>query len=242
MGQPDDKPGFIEEALRHRQVTSADGGPIDEAAGDPTPEPVPSAPEEVTGEPEVIAEPEPAPADAGFTHWPVAERALIDEAMKKAGLIWLHGTPAPDGQAYWHVWLDGGIYLLTGGPEQPDGGLVRGAEVRVVVASKDNHARLLSFRAQASELRPTDPDWTAATTALAGSRLNLPDAPGAPDRWARDASVTIFRLTPSSPEGERPGTYSGDSRRAAPRPTPATTMGAKPRVLHRRHGSGRPLS
>lgn len=204
MGQPDDKPGFIEEALRHRQI----GTPDDEALVEPVePEPVEADPTEPDlVEPELASEtepkslPEPARTTA-FADWPVADRTLVDEALKKAGVLWVHGVAAPGGQAYWHVWVDDAIYLLTGGPEQPDGGLGVGEEVRVVVASKDSRARLLSFGAAVSVLEPVDDDWEAATTALAGARLNLPDVPGAPARWATDSEVRVIRLTPTSPEG-----------------------------------------
>jgi hypothetical protein len=235
VGQPEEEPGFIEEALRHRQVSPAGDTAPDEVEpdGESVPEP----------EPEPLPEPDPEPGPVqAFAAWPVGDRALVDEALKKAGLIWLHSAGSPGGRPYWHVWLDESIYLLTGGSEQPAGGLETGEEVTVAVASKETHARLLSLRAIVSELEPTDSDWESASTALAAARLNLSDVPGAPARWAADSAIRIYRVVPSSPDGERPGAYPSESGRAAPRPTPATTTGKKPRVLHRRHGSGRPLS
>jgi hypothetical protein len=246
VGQSEDKPGFIEEALRHRQATEppardevADTAEAEDAVDTAEPEALPA--EMAEREPQV-AEPELAPAPPPFSGWPVADRTLIDEALKKSGVIWLHTRAAPDGQGFWHVWLDDTIYLLTGGPEQPDGALSVGDVVTVVVRSKETTARLISFGAGVSDLLPQDADWSAAAAALAAGRLNLHDSPGAPDRWAEDPAIRLIRLTPSSPDGERPGNYSDVSHRAAPRPTTATTAGPKPRILHRRHGSGRPLS
>ena len=246
MGQSEDKPGFIEEALRHRQAAEP---PADDEVADTV-----DAEEAFdTDEPEALAEgvavPEPpeaepdlAAAPPSFSQWPVADRALIDEALKKSGVIWLQTRATPEGQGFWHVWLDNTIYLLTGGPEQPDGALSVGDIVTVVVRSKETTARLISFGAGVSDLLPEDADWSAAAAALATGRLNLHDSPGAPDRWADDPAIRLIRLTPSSPDGERPRNYSDVSHRAAPRPTTATTAGPKPRILHRRHGSGRPLS
>lgn len=242
MGQRDDEPGFIEAALRHRQVEDPESADVVEGK---LVQPEVAEPE-VVSEPQAAPEPEPEPTpitpSTAFSEWPVSDRALIDEALKKSGVIWLHTSATPGGQGYWHVWLDDTIYLLTGGQEQPDGGVVSEEVVTVVVRSKETTARLLSFDAVVSELRPSDPDWGAAAAALATARLNLQDTPGAPDRWAADPGIRLIRLTPSTPDGERPGNYSNSSHRAAPRPSTATTAGPKPRVLHRRHGSGRPLS
>lgn len=45
-------------------------------------------------------------------------RALVEEATKKSGLIWVRGTgPA---RALWHVWHEGAAHLVGDGPgEQP---------------------------------------------------------------------------------------------------------------------------
>jgi len=266
VGQDDDeKLGFIEEALRHRQVpasstpampsattdddtddTSVDT--TDDATDEQTPD-EPAAPVAEADDPEPEPSPEPTPGPAAvrapaepFDTWPVDDRALVDEALKKAGLIWVRTTDRPRGHAYWHAWLDDRVYLLTGPGEQPGTSLVVGSEVSVVVASKDTSARLLTFGALVSDVRPDDADWATAAGALAAGRLNLPDPPGAPDRWAADDAVRLVRLTPSDPAGERPEAYGDAPERARPHPSPAATVGRLPRVVHRRHGSGRPLS
>src|SRR4051812_10229603 len=55
----------------------------------------------------------------------VAPDALIEDAAKKSGLIWVRATGLAHGvgpgreQPVWHVWQDGAVYVLTGGLEQP---------------------------------------------------------------------------------------------------------------------------
>lgn len=169
----------------------------------------------------------------------VAQGALLDEALKKSSLVWLSLSGRSHGR--WHAWLDGRVYLLTGPGEQPDPGLAEGADVRVVVCSKDDGRHLLTADADVSLLGRADADWAAATAELARLRLNLPDPAGAPVRWTA-AEFVIYRLAPRLPLVELPGHLPDDSRRRAPSPTPATTAGAPPRVLHRRGRRGRPLS
>jgi hypothetical protein len=172
-----------------------------------------------------------------------AGSALIDEAMKKSGLIWLGEVGAERKRAYWYAWLDGKIYLLTGGGEQPDPGLRERSEVDVLARSKDTWHRLVMFRARVTLLLATDSDWPEASAELAKGRLNLPDAEGAPERWAADRNTRCYRLTPTGEILEGPGEeYPSESLRAAPVPSPATTKGRLPRVFHRRDTRRRPLS
>ncbi len=168
--------------------------------------------------------------------------ALVDEAMKKSGLIWVSWSDPQRTQAFWHSWVEGHGYLLTGYAEQPDPHFTPGELVRVVARSKDNTHRLIVLDATAERLSPSDPDWEQATTALAAGRLNLHDAEHAPQRWAADAVTAIYRLSPTGPLVEEPGRYTDDAGRAAPVASPATTAGAPPWVMHRRGTSGRSLS
>jgi hypothetical protein len=174
-----------------------------------------------------------------------AQRALLDEALKKGALIWIYlgGSPRYEGRGHarWHAWSAGQVWLLTGPGEQPDPGLVAGGEVRVVVRSKDSRQHLLTFDATVSALAPGDEDWSAATAELVRTRLNLADADGAPTRWA-EPEFRLYRLTPQLPLVEPPMDAKEPSRRAAPVPTPATTATRPPRVFHRRGGPGLPLS
>ena len=168
--------------------------------------------------------------------------ALVDEAMKRSGLVWLRWSDPPRTQAFWHSWLGGRAYLLTGPGEQPDPRLDEDERVEVIVRSKDNAQRLVAFSASATRLEPRDGDWGAATSSLASNRLNLADSTHAPERWSTDDRTRIYRLAPGSELLERPGSYPDESGRATPVPTSATTAGKPPRVRHRRGGGGPPLS
>ncbi len=169
------------------------------------------------------------------------DEALLDEAMKKSGVIWVTTPAEPRGRGFWYAWQERTAYVLTGPGEQPDPGWADGAEVTVIARSKDTTERLVTVGAAVSRLTPDAADWEAAATALAAGRLNLADAESAPARWASGTAV-LYRIQPDGPLVERPGRYSSESHRATPLPSPATTQGKKPWVLHKRGGSGRPLS
>ena len=179
------------------------------------------------------------------------QRALLDEALKKGALIWLEldrdrvsaGRPAgaaARAHPRWYAWTGGTVYLLTGEEEQPDPGLTPGETVRLVARSKDNRHRLVTLDADVSTLAPVDDDWAAATAELTKARLNLSDAENAPRRWA-EGGYRLYRLTPRLPLLDT-SVDEGESHRAAPIPSPATTADRLPWVLHRRGRTGRPLS
>ncbi|MCX4589426.1 hypothetical protein OG819_06595 [Streptomyces sp. NBC_01549] len=172
------------------------------------------------------------------------DRALVEEATKKSGLIWVrgsgastHGAPGAEAptRALWHVWHDGAACLVGDGPgEQPLPGLVDGGDAVVTVRSKDKGGRLVTWTAKAVELAPGSPAWEATVAELKGKRLNAPDGEEMPARWARECRV--LRLEP------RPGIHPlpDGSLAAAPLPTPATTRqpipAAVPRLLFRKRG------
>ncbi|MFC7305011.1 hypothetical protein ACFQVC_12365 [Streptomyces monticola] len=164
-------------------------------------------------------------------HADLLDKALVEEATKKSGLIWVAGTePA---RALWHVWHDGAAHVIGDGPgEQPLPGLADGASAEVTVRSKDKGGRLVAWSAKTVELTPHSDGWEAAVAELKGKRLNAPDGKQMTERWARECRV--LRLEPQSvstvpPEG---------SLAAAPLPTTATTRepipGALPRILFKR--------
>ncbi|MFD8929276.1 hypothetical protein [Streptomyces mirabilis] len=175
------------------------------------------------------------------------DRALVEEATKKSGLIWVRsgGVPAPKTpgaeaptRALWHVWHDGAACLVGDGPgEQPLPGLVDGGDAVVVVRSKDKGGRLVAWTAKVVELAPGSPAWEATVAELKGKRLNAPDGEEMPARWARECRV--LRLEP------RAGTLPlpDGSLAAAPVPSPATTRqpipAAVPRLLFRKRGRRR---
>ncbi|MFG2558981.1 hypothetical protein [Streptomyces sp. NPDC048496] len=158
--------------------------------------------------------------------------ALVEEATKKSGLIWVRGTgPA---RALWHVWHEGAAHLVGDGPgEQPlPAGLADGSAAEVTVRSKDKGGRLIAWTAAVTELAPHSEEWEAAVAELKGKRLNAPDAEQMTERWARECRV--LRLTPGEFRTELPDS----SHAAAPLPTPATTRrpvpDALPRLLRKR--------
>ncbi|MGD1222652.1 hypothetical protein AB9Q10_30000 [Streptomyces krungchingensis] len=164
------------------------------------------------------------------------DRALVEEATKKSGLIWVRAADGPahagsqdePSRALWHVWHDGAACLVGDGPgEQPLPDLVDGGTAVVTVRSKDKGGRLVSWIAKVVELRPSSPEWEAAVGELKGKRLNAPDGEAMPERWARECRV--LRLEPSGATRELPD----GSLSAVPLPTPATTRRPIPSALPR---------
>lgn len=170
------------------------------------------------------------------------DRALVEEATKKSGLIWVRSAAAPTSdapepdrptRALWHIWHDGAACLVGDGPgEQPLPGLVDGGGAVVTVRSKDKGGRLVTWTAKVVELPPGSPAWEAAVGELKGKRLNAPDGEAVPARWARECRV--LRLEPQA--GTHP--LPDGSLAAAPLPTPATTRqpvpAAVPRLLFKK--------
>lgn len=158
--------------------------------------------------------------------------ALIDEATKKSGLVWVRASgQGQRAQAVWHVWQDGSVWVLTGGLEQPLPDL--GDRAYVTVRSKDKGARLVTWVATPSRVEPHSPEWDAVVPTLLGKRLNLPDGDEAPMRWAREC--TLWRLTPNGEVTESPDAPSTSSH--AVEPPPSNARSRVPRPLHLR---GRP--
>ncbi|MFC8363478.1 hypothetical protein ACFUIY_26815 [Streptomyces griseorubiginosus] len=155
------------------------------------------------------------------------DRALVEEATKKSGLVWVQGPGAP-ARALWHVWHEGAACLVGDGPgEQPLPGLVDSGTAEVTVRSKDKGGRLVSWAARVVELAPGSEAWEAAVGELKGKRLNAPDGEAMTDRWARECRV--LRLEPTGVVGSLPD---GDLAEP-PLPTPATTREPIPAGLPR---------
>ncbi|MEU8435059.1 hypothetical protein AB0F18_19455 [Streptomyces sp. NPDC029216] len=142
--------------------------------------------------------------------------ALVEEASKKSGLIWVRGMGAD--RALWHAWVDGAAHVLGDGPgEQPFPGLADGAAAEVTVRSKDKGGRLVAWTAAVREIAPRTGPWETAVAELKGKRLNAPDSEEMTERWARECR--LLRLEPVAvadrlPEG---------SLAAAPLDSPAIT-------------------
>jgi len=156
--------------------------------------------------------------------------ALIAELGKKTGVSWLRY----DGEdhAVWHTWHDDALCVVSGGAEQPLPGIGEATSTEVVMRSKDNGGRLVTWVGEVSVVRPGDGLWEPVTKALVAGRLNLADLSTAVATWAEHSVVT--RIVPTDRLVESPGSLSEDAHLAVPKATGATTRGALPRVLHRR--------
>ena len=163
------------------------------------------------------------PPQPGQTQPEPGRLALIAEATKRAGLIWITvpgaavpggaGAAVPGGtggavpvrpRAVWHVWRDA-AYVLTGPGEQHVPGLAGAPRVTVSVASKDTGGLLVRWAARVSRVEPGSAEWSAIIGALLAGRLNEPEDPGAPspaERWAQTGDV--YRLTPEEAAGPGP--------------------------------------
>ncbi|MFI7384298.1 hypothetical protein [Streptomyces sp. NPDC049813] len=163
------------------------------------------------------------------------DAALVEEATKKSGLIWVQGTAGPE-RALWHVWHEGAALLVGDGPgEQPLPGLADGGTATVTVRSKDKGGRLVGWRAKVVELGAGTEAWEGAVAELKGKRLNAVDGEGMPARWARECRVV--RLEPLVGAGVLAAS-DGDLA-APPLPTGAITRDAVPSGLPRLLGRRR---
>lgn len=172
----------------------------------------------------------PDPGDAaGAAPPPSSGAALVAEACRRSGLLWVRPAGTDRSWPAWHVWHSDAVLVVSGPGEQPLPELV--GDVEVVVPSADSGARLVAFLASARTLDPATPEWAEAAQALAAARLNAPDAAGLAERWAGTATLT--RLEVSTEPHERPGEYPQTRGAAAPVPTPATTRTPRPFHLGR---------
>jgi len=156
--------------------------------------------------------------------------ALVGELARKTAVSWVRH--AGRSYAVWHVWSEDALCVVSGGTEQRFPDVEDGDPVEVVLRSKDDGGRLVTWVGTATFVRPDDEQWEPTTAALVTARLNLPDVATAAEGWAR--SSTVRRIVPTGVFLEAPGSLSDDAHLAAPQETPATTRGALPRILHRR--------
>ncbi|ARF78832.1 hypothetical protein ACIG0C_04190 [Kitasatospora aureofaciens] len=149
------------------------------------------------------------------------DQALLEEAAKKSGLLWVRADGESQARPLWHAWHDGAVVVVGDGTEQPLHGLTAGARAVVTVRSKDKGGRLTGWDAEVVELAPEGEAWLGAVEELKGKRLNAPDTDTIAERWARECRV--LRLQPAGALTERPGAMPDGSHAARPMPTPATT-------------------
>ena len=156
--------------------------------------------------------------------------ALIAEVSKKTSVCWLRYDGVE--HAVWHTWLDGAVYVVSGGNEQPLPEIEDVSSVEVVMRSKDNGGRLVTWVADVTVVQTSDELWGPVTRALVSARLNLEDLATAAAEWAERSVVS--RIAPTDRLVEFPGSLSDDAHLATPKATAATTRGRLPKVLHRR--------
>lgn len=165
-----------------------------------------------------------AAAALGRSALSIPDAALIEEACKKSGLIWVAVSGLRD-RAAWHVWHEqdgrGAVYVVIGGGEQSLPGLADGITVRVTVRSKDKGGRLVSWPGVVARVVPGSEEWAAVVPTLHAKRLNARDGEAQPERWA--ANSAVFRIRPHGAPFEGPGRYATASGAAPVPPSPATT-------------------
>ncbi|WP_329567337.1 hypothetical protein [Kitasatospora sp. NBC_01266] len=149
------------------------------------------------------------------------DRALLEEAVKKSGLLWVRAEGSAECRPVWHTWYDGAVVLVGDGGEQPLHGLTTGAGAEVTVRSKDKGGRLVSFPVRVVAVEPGSEAWQGAVDELKGKRLNAPDTDTITERWARECRV--LRLEPRGQLTARPGAMPQDSHAAAPLPSAVIT-------------------
>lgn len=109
---------------------------------------------------------------------------LLAEATRRSGVVWVAGV------LLWHVWHDGAMYVVGGGPEQ-DLPVRPGERAVVVVRSKAAQAGVVvEWAADVSAVAPSTPLWEQVLPLLAGERLNA--EAGRAERWATECTVLRF--------------------------------------------------
>ena len=116
---------------------------------------------------------------------------LIAEATRRSGVVWVSVGDAPP-LLVWHVWHDGAMHVLGGGPEQPLPAQP-GDTATVVVRSKASQSGVVvAWRATVDAVVPGTPLWDEVLPLLAAERLNA--EAGRAERWA--AECVVLRFTP----------------------------------------------
>lgn len=116
--------------------------------------------------------------------------ALVEEATRRSGVVWLLPAGTGPGRALWHVWHAGAAHVVGGGAEQELPVLADGDRVLVVVRSRARRAdRLVQWWARVRELAPGTGPYDEVVAVLSAQRLNAPDGDEQPRRWARESRV-----------------------------------------------------
>ena len=168
--------------------------------------------------------------------------ALIAEATKRAGLIWIviEGQDRP--RPAWHVWhrgtgpgAPGAAYVVTGPGEQPLPGLAGAGRVTVMVMGSQASGGRVAWTAAVTRVEPRSGEWDEVIGQLVAGRLNAVLAEGETSpaqRWA--ASGAVFRLAPidmPAPANKpTPANMPAPANKRAP--NSHTELPAAPRAVH----------
>jgi hypothetical protein len=121
---------------------------------------------------------------------PSPSPTLVAEATRRSGVVWV-SEPGGAPRLVWHVWHDGAMYVLTGGPEQASPVAGVPATAVVTVRSKGTQSgRVVEWPAQVDAVTPGTALWSEVLPLLAADRLNAPA--GQSERWAAESTVLRF--------------------------------------------------
>jgi len=136
--------------------------------------------------------------------------ALIAEATKRAGVIWIAVEGQDRPRPAWHIWRTGrgpespgAAYVVTGPGEQPLPGLAGSGRATVIVAGGPG-ASPVTWTAAVSRVEPGSGEWDEVIGPLIAGRLNavLAQTETSPARrWAQTGA--IFRLAPLATDPPR---------------------------------------
>lgn len=117
--------------------------------------------------------------------------AVVAEATKRSGVVWLTVPGRDKPYPAWHLWRDppGAAYLVTGPGEQPLPGLDGAGRAAVTVPSKQAGGALVTWTASVSRVDRGSPEWAEVIGPLTAARLNAALPPDA----------VVYRLAPQSP-------------------------------------------
>lgn len=155
---------------------------------------------------------------------------LVDEAMKKAAIVWVAVDGAP-ARGLWCMPAGGALWVVSGPGEQAAPGLASATEV-LVTQRGDHGGRIVTWPAAVTRLDPASEEWTETAPQLASKRLNASgDAEALVARWA--AECTVHKLTPAGEPVEAGPSLPDGSLAEAPRDSPARRRTRPPFRLHR---------
>ena len=118
--------------------------------------------------------------------------ALVQTLFSRSGLLWIDSGSRT--YAVWFAWVPdapgGAAAYVVNGPGEQDLPWLP-AEVVLVVRDPATGGQVLRLRARRTVVAADDPEWDAATAALAARRLNAVD--DLATRWREGCTVTALR-------------------------------------------------